>query len=96
MNGPDRELARINDARRAELVDKEFGAELDDRREAVINAVTARLAKGETLDPQFAVQKWIELHAIQSLKRSLRQKIRSGKGASERLEGDLTSGLQRS
>lgn len=75
-----RRLARLADAKRAELVQADLGNELDRRREAVIASVTSRLAMNEVLDPQFAVQKWIELHAIQALKRSMRQRVAAGHG----------------
>lgn len=74
-----RRLARAADAQRMELVQAELGEELDRRREAVITSVVSKLAGNEVLDPQFAVQKWIELYAVVALKRSMRQRIAAGR-----------------
>lgn len=44
------------------------------REESIKKQVFAQIAKG--LEPQFAVQKWLELHAIHQLETTLMQKQR--------------------
>ena len=49
------------------------------------------LRAGETLDPQLAIQSWIEKSAINDLRRALSTKERKGQHASKALEPDLTA-----
>jgi len=67
--------------------------EMIDRLErAVIRRVFQRLNGGETLDPQFAVQAWMELFAHHRVRSSLTQTERVGQSASETISEQMNNG----
>lgn len=75
----DKDVEILNRARKAQAVSEEVDALLDSKLENLINSVMSILSvPDKTLDPQLAVQKWMEVHAIKSLKRTLNQRIAAG------------------
>ncbi len=67
--------------------------EMIDRLErAVIRRVFQRLNSGETLDPQFAVQAWMELFAHHRVRSSLTKAERVGQSAGETISEQMNNG----
>lgn len=63
---------------------------VDAAEKRIINQVMARLNAGETIDPQFAVQQWLALHASRSFRRTLQQRERQVASAGKRMANNLT------
>lgn len=69
-----------------------FNEMIDRLERAVIRRVFQRLNSGETLDPQFAVQAWMELFAHHRVRSSLTQTERVGQSAGETIGEHMDNG----
>lgn len=49
---------------------------LDTQERKIINQVMMKLNGGEALEPQFAIQQWLELYSVQRFRRVLQQRER--------------------
>lgn len=90
MSNVEENIRRLNAGKLSSRLLEVLESEFAEREEGIINSVVSKLNTGETIDPQFALQKWLELYAMRKLKRSLRQKERSGASAAVKLKTDLT------
>lgn len=57
-----------------EHVERLIADVLDKRESAIINSVWATLSSGKVLEPQVAIQKWVELCEARTLRRTLVQR----------------------
>ena len=69
-----------------------MNAVLDRANAAVQRRVFQRLNGGETLDPQFAVQAWMELYAYAKTRSGLTKGQVSGQSAGETLSEQMNNG----
>ena len=75
----------------AERLEAAVGKRFEEREERTKAQVFELLDSGKTLEPQLAIQKWMELYAMDQLKRTIRASKRKATAASKRFESDLTS-----
>lgn len=85
----DRNVVHMMDGKAAAHLHATLEDEFARQQKAIDDRVYQQLAKGETIDPQAALQAWIEKHAIHKLERKLLQRARAGQSASEHLRGEL-------
>lgn len=64
----------------ARLKDEAEGV-LGQQERKIINKVMQKLNSNEVLDPQFAIQQWLELYSVQRFRRVLLQREREGRKA---------------
>lgn len=69
-----------------------LNATLDKLSAAVQRRVFQKLNSGETLDPQFAVQCWMELFAYTRTRNSLTKVEHTGQSAGETLQEHMNNG----
>lgn len=69
-----------------------LNAALDKLVNAVHRRVFQQLNSGETLNPQFAVQCWMELFAYRNARNSLTKVERIGQSAGETLQEHMNNG----
>lgn len=86
----DKALYQYQQGRLARRLREETDDLLSKQEELAINSVMQKLNSGEPLDPQFAVQQWLALHAVRKFARALRQKEKGAASAAGKLGGDLT------
>lgn len=94
MNNEDQKVERdintLNRSKRAQMLLEELEDELTARERSVKESVFQELQLGEKLDPQYAVQKWLELWSIHRIRTGLTAKVQAGNAASKRLGNSLT------
>lgn len=92
MTSIDKDLARLSAGHAAGAALELIAQELDNRERTIATAIFRILSDQEkTLDPQKAVQGWIELHEINKLRQSLSKRQRVGVRASERVAPDMNA-----
>jgi acyl-CoA reductase-like NAD-dependent aldehyde dehydrogenase len=55
-------------------------------RKKVEEKVFKAIKRGDPLDPQVAIQAWIEIHAIEQVPAKLRREVKLGAAAAEKIE----------
>lgn len=79
------ELATVADGRLAGALLELLETELDKREKAIRTKIRSAINQpGKYLEPQLAVQAWLEMQAIDDLRASLTKRQRSGRSAGER------------
>lgn len=81
---------RYRQGQLAKRIQDETGGILDAQEHKIIQQVMAKLNSGETLDPQFAIQQWLELYSVQRFRRVLSQRERQ----STRAGAELVTGAE--
>ena len=78
-------VSRGQDVSKAQTV---LEAHCSKRRQVIIESVMKRIRDTDKgpLEPAYAIQKWLELAAIEDLHRDLAGQVRDGDRASERVE----------
>jgi hypothetical protein len=89
--GDDDAILQLKHGQLAARLRSETEEVLNRQEEQVIASVMAKLTAGETLEPQYAVQQWLALHAIHRFRRALLKKEQRGLAASSQLRGNLTT-----
>ncbi len=88
----DEALAKIVTSGEIEAAAPALSLVLDRLEQAVTRRVFQRLRSGETLDPQFAVQCWMELFANARVRSSLTKGIAVGQSAGETISEQMDNG----
>lgn len=89
--------AKYRRGQMASRVKQELDEVLDQQEKKAIAQVMTRLNSGEVLDPQFAIQQWLELYSVHRFRRVLSQREREGVSAGSKVvAGAETIGKQRS
>lgn len=95
MTGPremDEALTRVVTGGEIAVAAPAINAMLEKLERAVTRRVFQRLNSGETLDPQFAVQAWMELFAHARTRSSLTRAQAIGQSASETISEHMNNG----
>ena len=88
----DEALAKVVTSGEIAAATPALGQMIDRMEHAVTMRVFQRLRTGETLDPQFAVQAWMELFAHSRLRSSLTKGIAVGQSAGETISEHMDNG----
>lgn len=83
-------IHRVRQGQLAARLREETEDVLDRQERQISNAVMSKLSAGETLDPQFAVQQWLALHAIHRFRRALLQRERQVETSARQAGKNLT------
>lgn len=78
-------ISKIQEGHFAERILEVINDFVDRERRKIEEKVFKALAKGDYLDPQAAVQAWVEFRAVTELPAKLRKQARDGHVASEKL-----------
>ena len=88
----DEALAKVVTSGEIAAAGPALNAVLDRLERAVTMRVFQRLNSGETLDPQFAVQAWMELHSYHRTRSSLTKVEVVGQSAGETISEQMNNG----
>lgn len=92
MAGMDEALSKVITGSEIAVAAPALNALLDRQAKAVERRVFQRLNGAGTLDPQFAVQSWMELFAIQRTRNGLTQAQTVGQSAGEMISEQMNPG----
>ncbi len=86
MNDLDRDVVRMQRGQAAGAVRTALDMEIAERQAQIDKSVYALIRSGEILDPQRAVQLWMEKAALARLMHDLERKEKVGQGAAKRIK----------
>ena len=95
MAGPkelDQAFVKVTTGSELTVAAPALNALLDQQARAVERRVFQKLNGGETLDPQFAVQAWMELFALSRVRSGLTKAQAMGQSASETISEHMNNG----
>lgn len=78
------DFGRMDEAGAARLVNQYLGAHFDNIQGKLDNEMFKRLAQGETISPEAALQFLLEKHANHKLLQKLETSLKAGQSASQR------------
>ncbi len=92
MRGIDEALSKVITGSEVAVAAPALNAMLDQQAAAVSRRVFQRLNSNETLDPQFAVQAWMELFAIHRTRSGLTRAQTVGQSAGAAISEQMNPG----
>lgn len=86
----EQDLGRVADGQAAGRLAESLAPEFERRHRAIEKKIYDRLAAGQVVDPQLALQCWIEKYELARLERELVHRQRRGERSAERVGPHMT------